>query len=47
MQTQDEDRGAEAATILGESEGRIADASMPERPTDVVREHRRSEDTST
>ena len=44
--TQDagEDRRAEAETILGDSEERIADAAEAATPADAAHEHRRSED---
>jgi hypothetical protein len=42
----DEDRHAEAATILRESEQRVTEAAEADTPADVAEEHRRSEDTA-
>ncbi len=42
-----EDREAEAAEILGDSEQRIAEATAADTPGDAADEHRHSEDTAT
>ncbi|HZZ45314.1 MAG TPA: hypothetical protein VFE65_00345 [Pseudonocardia sp.] len=41
-----EDRRAEADSILGESEERVAAASATARPSDAADEHRRSAETA-
>ena len=45
VQEADEDRTAEAAEILGDSERRVADAARAAAPGDVAREHRSSEES--
>lgn len=42
----DEDRRAEAAAILRDSEDRVTSAAEAPVPADAAREHRRSEDTA-
>lgn len=42
----DANRRAEAETVLGDSENRIAEAAATPRPADAADEHRRSEDTA-
>jgi hypothetical protein len=46
VQAPDEDHRAEAAAILRESEERVTDAVVAERPGDAAEEHRRSAETS-
>ncbi len=45
-ETGDEDRRAEAAAILEESEERVADATAGPAAADAADEHRTSEDTA-
>ncbi len=45
-ETGDEDREAEAAEILDDSEQRIAEATAADAPGDAADEHRHSEDTA-